>query len=460
MSGGEILGYRLYSGSSYCTVNANSPLEGWRYVNTFNPWHSGDTAGFAPEASGTRFAIGAVMEADADGDGYGDETQDLCPTSASTQASCPPVAATHAATDVAQTSAVLHGTLQPNGAATTYRFDYGEGAYTWQTPDVVVPASTEQRHVSATVSGLKPDTTYHFRLSASNDEGAVQGGDLTLTTARTPDTAPPETLITDGPLPLARDTNARLHFTSEAGTSFECKLDSGDWNPCSSPTSYTSLPDGEHLFLVHATDQAGNTDPTPAMRAWTVETAAPSPTTDAPSATTDAPPTAGDTSPSTGGGTGQDALSWPPSPAEVRAPTQRRVLALLRDASLTAPPRGAVKPADIGNGAPGINLSTGRVSAGTLTAVEKLQVGITYIANLPEAGTHAGATRNLILGTRTLQLNTGQIRALTVKLTGSTRKRLRKFDNLRVKRVLRLTDESGVTRTTIRITKLSVVGRP
>ena len=119
-----------------------------------------------------------------------------------------------------------------------------------------------------------------------------------------------------------------------------------------------------------------------------------------------------------------------------------------------------MKPADIGNGAPGINLSTGRVSAGTLTAVEKLQVGITYIANLPEAGTHAGATRNLILGTRTLQLNTGQIRALTVKLTGSTRKRLRKFDNLRVKCVLRLTDESGVTRTTIRITKLSVVGRP
>jgi hypothetical protein len=33
--------------------------------------------------------VSAVVESDADGDGYGDVTQDLCPQSATTQAACP-----------------------------------------------------------------------------------------------------------------------------------------------------------------------------------------------------------------------------------------------------------------------------------------------------------------------------------------------------------------------------------
>jgi hypothetical protein len=45
----------------------------------------------APTAS-RRLDIAAVIEPDADKDGFGDETQDLCPTSAATQAACPPTA--------------------------------------------------------------------------------------------------------------------------------------------------------------------------------------------------------------------------------------------------------------------------------------------------------------------------------------------------------------------------------
>jgi hypothetical protein len=40
----------------------------------------------------TELLVNADVEADADGDGHGDETQDLCPTDASTQATCPAVA--------------------------------------------------------------------------------------------------------------------------------------------------------------------------------------------------------------------------------------------------------------------------------------------------------------------------------------------------------------------------------
>jgi hypothetical protein len=50
----------------------------------------GSTAGFA-EAPAASVPISARVEPDADGDGYGDETQDKCPQSAAVQAECPVV---------------------------------------------------------------------------------------------------------------------------------------------------------------------------------------------------------------------------------------------------------------------------------------------------------------------------------------------------------------------------------
>jgi hypothetical protein len=44
-------------------------------------------------AGGVEFLVNADVEPDADRDGFGDETQDQCPTNASTQGSCPPAPA-------------------------------------------------------------------------------------------------------------------------------------------------------------------------------------------------------------------------------------------------------------------------------------------------------------------------------------------------------------------------------
>ena len=54
--------------------------------STPGPVGSTDTYGLL---TGTAIDISAVWEPDADRDGYGDETQDLCPASAMTQAACP-----------------------------------------------------------------------------------------------------------------------------------------------------------------------------------------------------------------------------------------------------------------------------------------------------------------------------------------------------------------------------------
>jgi hypothetical protein len=52
----------------------------------------GSTERFS-EYVGGQAAVSVIVEPDADGDGYGDETQDKCPTNAALQAKCPPVVA-------------------------------------------------------------------------------------------------------------------------------------------------------------------------------------------------------------------------------------------------------------------------------------------------------------------------------------------------------------------------------
>jgi hypothetical protein len=87
----------------------------------------------------------------------------------------------------------------------------------------------------------------------------------------TVDTIAPDTLILSGPSGTVLDDSARFEFSSEPGTTFECKLDGGVFEPCSSPKVYTSLAFGAHTFEVRAIDGAGNVDQSPASRSWTAQ---------------------------------------------------------------------------------------------------------------------------------------------------------------------------------------------
>lgn len=92
-----------------------------------------------------------------------------------------------------------------------------------------------------------------------------------------PDETAPQMTMTAGPAAYARSRTASLSFSSsEPGSTFRCRIDAGPFLPCSSPKVYQNLPDGRHAFLVAAADAAGNADPTPAGRTWTVDTARPS----------------------------------------------------------------------------------------------------------------------------------------------------------------------------------------
>ncbi|HET7478984.1 MAG TPA: hypothetical protein VFJ72_05645 [Rubrobacteraceae bacterium] len=88
-------------------------------------------------------------------------------------------------------------------------------------------------------------------------------------------TAPETTLDATGPSSITNSTSASFGFSSEANATFQCSLDGAALSACTSPKSYTSLPNGSHTFRVAATDAAGNTDATPAARSWTVDTIKP-----------------------------------------------------------------------------------------------------------------------------------------------------------------------------------------
>ncbi|HEX7838373.1 MAG TPA: hypothetical protein VF469_12950, partial [Kofleriaceae bacterium] len=91
----------------------------------------------------------------------------------------------------------------------------------------------------------------------------------------TVDLTPPDTTLVDGPSGTVPIASAMFSFTaSEPDASFACSLDGGAFAPCTSPDAVTGLAQGAHSFAVRATDAAGHTDPSPASRSWTVDTAA------------------------------------------------------------------------------------------------------------------------------------------------------------------------------------------
>jgi hypothetical protein len=81
----------------------------------------------------------------------------------------------------------------------------------------------------------------------------------------------PETTITKQPKPKSEKTTAKFKFkSSEANSTFMCKLDKKPFKSCTSPAVYKHLDPGKHKFQVIATDADGKPDPTPAKAKFKV----------------------------------------------------------------------------------------------------------------------------------------------------------------------------------------------
>ena len=140
-------------------------------------------------------------------------------------------------------------------------------------------------------NGTLIDTDYTAPYSIIWDSTTVNDGTVTLT-ARAVDTSwnastsagvvvtldntPPNTTIDTGPEGIVNSDSATFTFSSSESALLTCQIDGEEViEDCSSPQTFTDLFEGDHTFVVTATDTAGNTDPTPATRTWTVDTGGP-----------------------------------------------------------------------------------------------------------------------------------------------------------------------------------------
>ena len=147
-----------------------------------------------------------IVATNVNGTSYGDDM------TFSTGAGAAPTAFTNATTGIGTTTATLNGTVNANNAATIVTFEYGldtgygSTALASQSP---VLGSTNTA-VSVTPTEFLPNTTYHYRVTATNINGTTNGADMTFTTLpQTP------TANTDAASPVGT-TTATLNGTVNA----------------------------------------------------------------------------------------------------------------------------------------------------------------------------------------------------------------------------------------------------
>jgi hypothetical protein len=158
-------------------------------------------------------------------------------------------------------------TKGPSGPSTstsaTFRFASNDTAATFQ-------CKLDDRNWSSCSSGKTytglPQGSHTFKVRAKDSAGTNDPSPAERTWKV--DTVAPNTTITSVSV---SGKSATFSFSaSEAGGTFECRLDGGAWRGCSSPTSYGGLKHGNHSFRVRAIDAAGNRDATPALRSFSI----------------------------------------------------------------------------------------------------------------------------------------------------------------------------------------------
>jgi hypothetical protein len=178
------------------------------------------------------------------------------------------VATTGPADAITPSSATLTGTVDPGGADATYHFEYGtSSAYGLTTPETDAGSGTSPVSVSAGISGLTADTTYHYRLVAGTSDGA----DRTFRTGANPKAPTIGSLSATGVGPtsatLRADVNPNklattMHFEYGTSTSYGARTaEQGVGSGSSSVLETAAIgglkPNTRYHFRAVATNAAG-----------------------------------------------------------------------------------------------------------------------------------------------------------------------------------------------------------
>lgn len=159
--------------------------------------------------------------------------------------------------------------------------EYGLTTAYGSTTSVNVSLATNH---SVVVSGLTPDTLYHYRVRSKDGCGReVISPDKTFST--TADQNAPQTTITSGPPDSGKAcaTTVDLCWTGSDNATpsdqllYSYKMDSDPWSAWTAEVChrFTELAEGLHTFMVKAKDAVGNEDLSPAVKYFYVDLTAP-----------------------------------------------------------------------------------------------------------------------------------------------------------------------------------------
>ncbi|MCW3024406.1 MAG: putative internalin, partial [Conexibacter sp.] len=146
-----------------------------------------------------------------------------------------------------------------------------------------VDASGKQATCSAAAPGtsatiaVAAGTVYRIALDGSGNDAGATLVRLHLAV----DDVPPTTTFDIAPGARTNDDPIVFAFSANESATFECRLDTAAFAPCTSPVSRPDVAEGDHVFDVRATDEAGNVEEAPAQRSFAVDRTPPALTIDA-----------------------------------------------------------------------------------------------------------------------------------------------------------------------------------
>lgn len=182
-----------------------------------------------------------------------------------------PSATTGQVTSVRPTVADVAGTVNPNGSATTWYFQYGpstNATYGSTTAVMAAGSARADADVTASLTGLAPATSYHYRIVASSGAGTTVGGNGIFNTSAAPTvvsgaatdlTASSATLNgVVNPEGLATRWYFRYGLTTAYGSKTATKSIAASPNDSQVSSAITDLaPQQTYHFRLEATSRAG-----------------------------------------------------------------------------------------------------------------------------------------------------------------------------------------------------------
>lgn len=172
------------------------------------------------------------------------------PAAAAAQNPTPPVVTTAAASSIAENAATITGTVDPNGAATTYEIQYGTStSYGLRSASRSAGSGNDPVAIEVRLTGLTANTTYHYRLSATNAAGVRNSADRSF---RTQGAVPPIVTIGDaGPITARAATVTGT--VNPRGVATRYRFEFGRGTNLNLRTAYVAVGDGTAAVPVAST---------------------------------------------------------------------------------------------------------------------------------------------------------------------------------------------------------------